>query len=213
MRKWSVTKSASNTLCKGFQTNILVGDDGRAVICDFGLSVLNTPSFSEVDNAADSDASTTSSSSRTSVASGRYAASELLKDDDITPTCASDVWGFGCVALRLIYNETPYSTHRRDDLATFAAHQGECPADLLIGGSVSGKYTASDPMLLSRSPMTDYQMRQLIHDCWDCQSERRSTMQFICNLLAPDRCDHIYWAIVRGYCSFCMAPLLTLFKG
>src|ERR1700733_10021069 len=92
------------------QTNILVGDNGRAAICDFGLSSIledDTPGSPTGDSdsgyprpsssaGGSQHGSTVSSRGSGIMGTVRYAASELVTEDDAKATGWSDVWGFGC---------------------------------------------------------------------------------------------------------------------
>ncbi|KXN82471.1 Serine/threonine-protein kinase HT1 [Leucoagaricus sp. SymC.cos] len=62
--------------------NVLVSDDGRAMITDFGASHI---------------ALTCLATSTQTAISPHWTAPELLKSDRARPTQASDVWAFGCV--------------------------------------------------------------------------------------------------------------------
>lgn len=72
------------------QENILVSDEGRALIGDFGISHI---------------AMTTNPSSLLSSGTLRWAAPELLQAIDSVsnprPTMQSDVWSFGCVCYEV----------------------------------------------------------------------------------------------------------------
>jgi serine/threonine protein kinase len=67
--------------------NVLIGDDGRARICDFGLVRIV------------SDEATGLMTTTTHTGTPRYLAYELIVSDQPIPTTASDVWAIGCTGL------------------------------------------------------------------------------------------------------------------
>ncbi|KXN85156.1 Serine/threonine-protein kinase HT1 [Leucoagaricus sp. SymC.cos] len=73
--------------------NVLVSDDGRAMITDFGASHI---------------ALTCSDTSTQTAISPQWTAPELLKSDLARPTQASDVWAFGCVIYEAMTDKTPF---------------------------------------------------------------------------------------------------------
>jgi serine/threonine protein kinase len=81
------------------QTNVLVDDDGRAKVCDFGL----TGVFSE----GMSDYTTPINSSTM-----RYLANELIvAEEPAIATKASDVWAVGCLGLEVRLIIESFSTN------------------------------------------------------------------------------------------------------
>lgn len=68
------------------QNNILVNNDGHAVLCDFGLS------------AALQDDSTALTTSNSGVGCPRYLAPERMEGK---PTLEGDIYAFGCVGLEV----------------------------------------------------------------------------------------------------------------
>ncbi|KZS87891.1 kinase-like protein, partial [Sistotremastrum niveocremeum HHB9708] len=73
--------------------NVLITDQKRAVLADFGLSRLEN--LDTVFNNSSAQ-STTTHNLRGTV---RYMAPELLRDETPTPTQAADMWAFGCLML------------------------------------------------------------------------------------------------------------------
>jgi serine/threonine protein kinase len=67
--------------------NILIDDDGRARICDFGLVRIL------------SDESTGLVTTTTHTGTVRYLAYELVVSEQPVPTVASDVHALGCIGL------------------------------------------------------------------------------------------------------------------
>ncbi|KAF8324366.1 kinase-like domain-containing protein [Cantharellus anzutake] len=78
-------------------TNVLVNFDGRAMLCDFGLSMA-------ID---DSSTHPIGSSIFTTV---QFSAPELVMFEDQPPprTKSSDVWAFGCTAMEVLSGRKPY---------------------------------------------------------------------------------------------------------
>jgi serine/threonine protein kinase len=69
------------------QMNVLIDDDGRARICDFGLVRIL------------SDEITGMTTTTTHTGTARYLAYELVVSDQPLPTTASDVYAIGCIGL------------------------------------------------------------------------------------------------------------------
>jgi hypothetical protein len=87
----------------GFQSNILIGDDGQALLTDFGLSNV-------IEEVFESEPSMRNSRFATSLFAGstRWMAPELIEaltndDDDQPPpiSTSSDVYAFACVCLEV----------------------------------------------------------------------------------------------------------------
>ncbi|KAF8327479.1 kinase-like domain-containing protein [Cantharellus anzutake] len=88
--------------------NILIGDDGRALITDFGLSE-TTDSF------------TTGQMSTNFAISGtvKYMAPELVGYYERKPirTLESDIWAYGCTSIQILTDKLPYAC--KDNLQVF----------------------------------------------------------------------------------------------
>ncbi|CAE6347256.1 unnamed protein product [Rhizoctonia solani] len=70
--------------------NVLVTEEGTAKLCDFGHSRFVNTAPSHTDPA---------DSSSTFQATTRYMSPELFTESVARPSCPSDIWAFGCVAL------------------------------------------------------------------------------------------------------------------
>jgi serine/threonine protein kinase len=82
------------------QTNVLINDDGHAVLCDFGLSQI-------VEEVLEPTGCTTTSTA----GSLRWDAPEVLASDAPTRlTPASDVWSFGCTGYEVSILSSIYIT-------------------------------------------------------------------------------------------------------
>lgn len=74
------------------QANILISDDGRALLCDFGLAAVE---------AAVAETSPVLLPWTTAKGTYRWMAHELVIYDDAQLTRESDVWAFGCVLVEV----------------------------------------------------------------------------------------------------------------
>ncbi|KXN82330.1 hypothetical protein AN958_02678 [Leucoagaricus sp. SymC.cos] len=81
-----------------FMVNILIDDNGRACLADFGLSSIRT----------DQTLARCISATTVQGLSCRWAAPELLADSP-RPTSASDMWAFGCVCYEIVSGKQPFS--------------------------------------------------------------------------------------------------------
>ncbi|KIJ10913.1 hypothetical protein PAXINDRAFT_16135 [Paxillus involutus ATCC 200175] len=109
------------------QSNVLVHDNGRACIADFGLSTLLT----ELEGSSFS----TSFHARGTL---RWAAPELLSlnvhvsgDEEnipqVPPTPRSDTYAFGGIMLQVLTGKIPYHYYPRDERVLLALSRGETP--------------------------------------------------------------------------------------
>ncbi|KAF9460306.1 kinase-like domain-containing protein [Collybia nuda] len=133
--------------------NILVDDDGHAVISDFGLSneILDT-------------------AQNTVGGSLRWIAPELLFDVDregedkggcenLTPSNASDVWAFGCTVYEILIGRLPYHSRQFDWAIIQDIMRGVGPL-------------RPDDMLIHES----IELSSLLEACWSLQPCDRPTM-------------------------------------
>jgi len=100
--------------------NVLVDDNERAVITDFGLSTIM-------------DGYRTGQTSSSFVSGGtlRFKAPELVFYDGEIPirTIESDVWAFGCTCMQILLGERPYAGDRSDGKVIVALERGIDPYD------------------------------------------------------------------------------------
>ncbi|KZS95411.1 kinase-like protein [Sistotremastrum niveocremeum HHB9708] len=102
--------------------NILVSDDGAALLADFGLA-----KRTETNSTSMNDADTsTNNGPRGTI---RWMAPELACAESASnPTRESDIWSFGCVVLELIASVLPYEKRRNPFNVIHAMMHHEPPA-------------------------------------------------------------------------------------
>jgi len=87
--------------------NVLVANDGHAVVCDFGLS----QTLGEVWMIGNAT---------TTAASLRWQPPELMLSDEVRPTPLSDIWSFACTACEVCTRKTsPIICKPDEDTHTF----------------------------------------------------------------------------------------------
>jgi len=133
--------------------NVLITDDGRAALCDFGLSQV----------IEDLAGPTGFTPSNPDVGPLRWQAPEFLEGDDEHPTPASDVWSFGCTAFELLTGQLPYAHCKRD---------GQVVKDMQNGIPPSGPPGQSPSPLLTFDP----RVCTLLESCWSFYPSARPQM-------------------------------------
>ncbi|KAG8958011.1 general transcription repressor [Tulasnella sp. 408] len=115
--------------------NVLINDRIEAVLCDFGLARL-----------ADGQPSGLTTT-KTIKGSTRYMSPELVEENG-THTLSSDVWAYGCLALRVMTGSLPYGLAQTDQQVLLALALNRPPAKL-------------DELKLQ-----DIQAKRLLVKCW-----------------------------------------------
>ncbi len=111
--------------------NVMLADDGNAVLADFGLAAI------------DGDPSLTQTG--TVVGTPAFTAPERIRGETATP--ASDLWSLGTTLYAAVEGKGPYD-HHRGVIATIAAIATDDPPPPKTAGPLTGAITA----LLSRDP-------------------------------------------------------------
>ncbi|KZS88609.1 kinase-like protein [Sistotremastrum niveocremeum HHB9708] len=119
-------------------SNILVNDDGHAVLVDFGLTRL----------LLDPTAVSVSFDSATNIrGTARYMAPELfLSDcDNPKPDKASDIWAFACVVLEVIGETIPYANCKSDPQVIYCIISQRLPYQSMVNGTRNHRTIPTDP--------------------------------------------------------------------
>ncbi|KAF9450904.1 kinase-like protein, partial [Macrolepiota fuliginosa MF-IS2] len=139
--------------------NILLSDDGRALITDFGLSHITVSSVGRKSSATSPGGTT------------RWTAPELLKGDDchnqLTKAC--DIWSFGCLCYEVLTRKMPFYQYSREPQVIVA---------LLKGSEVPIRPPPEAPC-----DEVDDCMWNLMSDCWNYQPQDRPTCDSIRDVL------------------------------
>lgn len=99
--------------------NILISDDGRALLCDFGLAAVE---------AAVAETSPVLLPWTTAKGTYRWMAHELVIYDDAQLTRESDVWAFGCVLVEVLGGRVPFYEKTEAVQVILAISRGEIPS-------------------------------------------------------------------------------------
>jgi serine/threonine protein kinase len=155
-------------------SNILIGDDGQALLTDFGLSNV-------IEEVFESEPSMRNSRFATSLFAGstRWMAPELIEaltndDDDQPPpiSTSSDVYAFACVCLEVATGSLPFSHRSNDTAVTFDIMRGVKPS------------RGCNPMKLRLPEREVDHFRKLLDRCWSPAPFLRPTMTQIKQELA-----------------------------
>ncbi|KAG8897623.1 hypothetical protein FRC01_011243, partial [Tulasnella sp. 417] len=97
-------------------SNIILNPEGRALLCDFGLSrSTSTPAALMAPRSTD--------------AVTRYLSPEICIDDQANKTLESDVWAWACTAFEILTGSAPYSAAHGDGAILMAMIQGVAPGN------------------------------------------------------------------------------------
>eukprot|EP01124_Arcella_intermedia_P004763 TRINITY_DN12729_c0_g1_i8.p1 TRINITY_DN12729_c0_g1~~TRINITY_DN12729_c0_g1_i8.p1 ORF type:complete len:264 (+),score=70.85 TRINITY_DN12729_c0_g1_i8:52-843(+) len=133
--------------------NILITNENRAKICDFGASKLK--SLSSMTCAGPQSAGTKG-----------YKPLELGRKGART-TKMSDIFSFGVVLWELQSFKIPFD---------------DCHDDYQVAMEMNERYSQNEPVLPIPTG-TNPLIQQLIKDCWKMKPEDRPTIQHLCNIL------------------------------
>ncbi|KAG9013988.1 hypothetical protein FRB90_005643 [Tulasnella sp. 427] len=140
-------------------SNILVQDDGRAVLSDFSLAKFATP-----------DARNTKTNPQVNVF--RYQAPEVILDQPISR--ASDVYSWAMTALEIITGHAPYYTQKAP---------GSLIGHVIVEKTVPSREDYPSPVF-DKNP----QIWELFEKCWDRDPSQRPTAKDIIDVISsiPD---------------------------
>ncbi|EJD36726.1 kinase-like protein, partial [Auricularia subglabra TFB-10046 SS5] len=99
--------------------NILISDDGMALLSDFGLAAV------QVEVAEISFLTMSGSSAKGTC---RWMSHELNLGDDAQLTKASDIWAFGCVLVEVLSGRVPFYELATDMQVILAVSRGDLPS-------------------------------------------------------------------------------------
>ncbi|KAF9449681.1 kinase-like protein [Macrolepiota fuliginosa MF-IS2] len=139
--------------------NVLISDYERALLTDFGLSIV---------------VMTTSTGASSTAATGRttaFTAPELIDDieGEPLPTKGSDVWSFGCLCLEVFTGNRPYYRCKREVQIMRAIHRGEKPSQPRGGDDVCKALQGW--------------LRDMVISCWETDPQKRPTFMDMLDIL------------------------------
>ncbi|KIO18620.1 hypothetical protein M407DRAFT_83697 [Tulasnella calospora MUT 4182] len=124
--------------------NVLVNDDRRAVLCDFGLAGAVRGGHSGLTTSSDFKGST------------RWCSREVLMGDE--RTLKSDIWGWACLASEIITGNPPYYDIKSD------------AAVILVVCGEASKRKTPEP---TPTPTFPNGLLELLRKCWDFEPDNR----------------------------------------
>ncbi|KAG8923379.1 hypothetical protein FRC02_011172 [Tulasnella sp. 418] len=138
--------------------NVLVDVEGRARLCDFGMSGF-------IDEAIRITGFTTTNAHMGGT--DRFMCPELLEDEP--KSTATDVWALGCLILQILTDEVPYQHINRRQAVLSAIMRGELPAK-------------------DRGYVIDELLWRCIRACWSKSPNDRPAVADIARCLNPPPC-------------------------
>ncbi|KAL0956008.1 hypothetical protein HGRIS_002182 [Hohenbuehelia grisea] len=139
-------------------TNVLIGDDGKALIADFGLSQFQ-------DQVSSNASILATASNASSAGSLRWMAPEQLAGEGQPPSTKSDVYSFALTAWELYTNDVPF---------------GRIPDALIIPKVVERRERPSRPETLINDTLWE-----LVETCWHPEADLRPPFDVIQTRLRP----------------------------
>ncbi|KAG6905886.1 hypothetical protein DXG01_017093 [Tephrocybe rancida] len=154
--------------------NILIDEQGRARLCDFGIASVCDPEIK---------AWTTQSSASSKGGSTRWQAPELFDltedDEDVKNTTSSDVYAFGCVCYEFINldkiftGKIPFYNILRDATVSHHVKLSKRPSRPEEPGVSWGEWGLTESIWL------------LMEDCWKANADERPSVEHIIERLLP----------------------------
>ncbi|KAG6876444.1 hypothetical protein C0993_003126, partial [Termitomyces sp. T159_Od127] len=153
------SRTLTPELLPGQQKNVLVGEDGHAVLADFGItSILNPDVLVGI--------SIPSSVSQEGTARWRAPETFSIEDDEESPdTTSSDVYAFAMVAYEIFANQLPFSQLKVDVSIMRAVVEGKRPSRPPTSSASWSVWGLTDDMWT------------IMESCWLAQSEKRPTVR------------------------------------
>ncbi|KAF8344108.1 kinase-like domain-containing protein, partial [Cantharellus anzutake] len=154
-------------------TNVMMGNRGIAILCDFGLS-----SFL---HGASSSAFTGALHGLRSV---RYTAPQLLEDNSVNPCSKeADIWAFGCVSIEVGAIDSHLTPHLQ--ILFFQILSGQRPYNKIddendLCNKILDGEPAYTPDVFQRVKVKD-----IIKDCLKVPALKRPHVKALINVLAP----------------------------
>ncbi|KAG6916432.1 hypothetical protein DXG01_006836 [Tephrocybe rancida] len=155
-------------------SNILIDEQGRARLCDFGIASVCDPEIK---------AWTTQSSASSKGGSTRWQAPELFDltedEEDVKNTTSSDVYAFGCVCYEFINldkiftGKIPFYNILRDATVSHHVKLSKRPSRPEEPGVSWGEWGLTESIWL------------LMEDCWKANADERPSVEHIIERLLP----------------------------
>ncbi|GJE97056.1 tyrosine kinase domain-containing protein [Phanerochaete sordida] len=140
-------------------SNILIADDGRALVSDFFLSKILVETEKELSLAAQTV---------TRAPPQRWCAPEVVGGANRSPTVESDVWSFGMTMLEVLTGEQPFNTIRRDGQITNAV-----------------RTEGLRPPRPASERFSD-ELWQAMQECWHLEPKERTSMVVLRDVLRKE---------------------------
>ncbi|KAG6816780.1 hypothetical protein H0H87_003043 [Tephrocybe sp. NHM501043] len=147
--------------------NILIDEQGRARLCDFGIASICDPEIK---------AWTTQSSVSSKGGSTRWQAPELFdlnSDEDVPNTVFSDVYAFGCVCYEVFTGNIPFHNIFRDATVTLQVQSGKRPLRPEDSSVSWLEWGLTESIWL------------LMEDCWNAAVNERPSVEQVIGRLLP----------------------------
>ncbi|KAG6908560.1 hypothetical protein DXG01_004193 [Tephrocybe rancida] len=148
-------------------SNIVIDEQGRARLCDFGISSICDPKIK---------AWTTQSSVGSKGGSTRWQAAELFdleSDKEVQNTVFSDVYAFGGVCYEIFTGKVPFYQFSRDATIALQVQAHKTPL------------RPDEPGVPWQEWGLTESIWQLMEDCWKAAPEERPTVQDIIEWMVP----------------------------